>query len=142
MGPWLFAILLAIAFSMIAVLAGMNFRGPAWKDETRELVKKDIKPEDYGRAFRILLDKELSGSRVEGSGFIPVWVLCILGILFLTAFFLSVPAYTAFDIGVGKLKVRRQKSYDSFLRKILPTFLIMGVLASALGTVLYESFKN
>jgi hypothetical protein len=107
----------------------------------RQLLENGLKPEDQGRALQLLLQKaagrEDAGTRIHASAGFLVLTAILAGL----AALLSVKARTAFEIGKGAASVKRQKQYDRFLRKTIPTFLILGVLASVLGSWLFELIR-
>jgi hypothetical protein len=77
-----------------------------------------------------------------GQVVLPVWFGIATAAIALIAALLSVPARTAFEIGKGAAKISRQKGYDWFLRKAIPSFFILGVAASAFGSFLFELLKS
>ena len=87
----------------------------------------------------------------SGANSVPIMVACVAIILAGMAWFvtgavilasfatlLTIKARTAFEIGRGAASVKRQKQYDRFLRIFIPAFLTMGVLASILGSAIFE----
>ena len=110
-------------------------------DAIRDLVAKGVKPEDYGRALELLLRQSAAFPKQPGVLNLPVWFGIAATAIALIAGLLSLPARTAFEIGKGAANVSRQKRYDWFLRKAIPTFFILGVAASALGSFVFELLR-
>jgi hypothetical protein len=106
------------------------------------LVKKGVTPADENRALELLLQKEIGGTDNEGKLEASWWLKSILLTIISILIFLSLRASTVFEIGKGKARARLQQWYDGFLRKTIPAFLIMGVVASALGNMVYEYFRG
>ncbi len=140
-------VLLILLIFVIGVVTGFVSEKNTWKDEVRKLVAKGVKPEDYGRALELLLWQSAGLHNDAVRLIAPAWfvvaaitLVIIVGVW--AILLLAVPARTAFEIGKGATSVRRQKWYDSLLRKTIPGFLIMGVLASIVGTVVLELFRS
>jgi H+/Cl- antiporter ClcA len=104
-------------------------------------VAKGVKPEDYGRALELLLRQSAAFPKEPGVVNYPVWFEVAAIAIAIVALLVSLPSRTAFEIGRGTAVVSRQKRYDWFLRKAIPTFLILGVAASALGSYLFELLR-
>jgi hypothetical protein len=140
-GAWLFALMFLLLFLLIGLVTGTISEQNSWRDEVRELVAKGVKPEDHGRALELLLRKSADLAIEPSAIQAPLWFSIAAVIMVIVASLLSFPARTAFEIGNGAGSVRRQQRYDRFLRKIIPTFLIMGVLASVLGSFAFEYLR-
>jgi hypothetical protein len=142
--PFIYFILVGVIGLCLCLIAATYISvtaGPSWRDEARGLVDKGVSQEDQGRALELLLRRELepqAAARIPP----PFWLCCSLVTLAVMAALLCISASTAFEIGKGAASVRWQKWYAGFLRKTLPGFLFMGVLASTLGSFLYEYLKQ
>jgi len=137
----LLAGLFMILCTVIAVVTGSVTKKDPWREEVSTLIAKGVKTEDHGRALELLLEKSVDphGSRQEIR--MPNWFFVVGGIAALVSLLLSFGARTAFQIGKGAASVRWQKQYHSFLRKSVPAFLILGVLASILGSFAFDFLR-
>ncbi|HVS34589.1 MAG TPA: hypothetical protein VMS17_03340 [Gemmataceae bacterium] len=144
LGIWMLWITLVCLCVMFALLTGLfRIQRDPWSDEVRELLEKGVKPEDHGRALELILRRQLAAFPGANDKIaVPTWFWAVALTTAIVAMFLSVPARTAFEIGKGAASVRWQKRYDGFLRKIIPSFLILGVLASALGSFAYDFVRS
>ncbi|MGA2254163.1 MAG: hypothetical protein ABSG53_05830 [Thermoguttaceae bacterium] len=107
------------------------------------MLEKGVKPEDHGRALELILRRQkVAFPGANDKITLPTWLLAVAVSTAIVATLLSVSARTAFEIGKGATSVRWQKRYDGFLRKIIPSFLILGVLASALGSFAYDLLRS
>ena len=141
LGPVL-AGLLILVMGASGILTGAISVKNTVKDKIRELVAKGVKPEDQGRALELLLRQSAGIPNAGEAIILPTWFYVGVAVVVVAAVFLCYPAHTAFEIGKGVASVRRQKSYDSFLSKKLPAFLIMGVLASILGSFAFGLLRS
>ena len=123
---------------MIGSMTGAIYETSTWKDQVRELLANGVEPDNQGRALELLLQKAASSPKDGEKLNLPTWFVTGAVILASFAALLTIKARTAFEIGRGAASVKRQKRYDRFLRKLIPAFLIMGVLASILGSVIFE----
>jgi hypothetical protein len=110
-------------------------------EAVRNLVAKGVKPEDYGRALELLLRLSPVYPKQYGALNLPAWLVGVSTTMALIATLLSFQARTAFEIGKGAESVLRQKRYEWFLRKAIPAFFIFGVLASAVGSFVFETLR-
>ena len=133
---------LMILVSMIGMFTGSISTKNALKDEARKLVIKGVKPEDYGRALEILLQQSVRPPGGDDLIILPTWYYAATSAMIVVVLLLSFGARTAFEIGKGATIVRRQKRYDTFLRRSIPAFLIMGALASIVGTIALELVRS
>jgi hypothetical protein len=134
----LFGILILL---MIGSITGSVTETNTLTDAIRDLVAKGVKPEDYGRALELLLRQSAAFPKQPGITNLPVWFDVAAAAIAIIAGLLSLPARTAFEIGKGAANVLRQKRYDWFLRTAIPTFFILGVAASALGSFVFELLR-
>jgi hypothetical protein len=138
----LFFLSLACLF-VIAMIAGSLSAKNRWKAEVRELVAKGVKPEDHGRALKLLLEQAADPSNAGDLIRLPRWFyVATVATSVVAILLMAYPARTAFEIGKGAASVQRQKWYDSFLRKAIPGFLIMGVIASMLGSFAFDLLRS
>ena len=96
---------------------------------------------DQSRVLELLLQ---NAAHLDSQGAVlqvPHWYWPLVGAVFLVSLLLCYPARTVFAIGKGNDGVRRQEGYDRFLRKLIPAFLFLGVLASVLGSFVFEYFR-
>lgn len=139
---WALAALIVFFFSVIAYLTGgMRINSP-WMEEVRNFVAKGVKPDDYGRALELLLQHVAGVSDQSQVIGMPIWWYVAAVTTAIVASLLSIQARTAFEIGKGVKSIRRQKWYNGFLRKSIVGFLIMGVLASALGSMVFDLLRS
>jgi hypothetical protein len=144
-GVWAIAAMLFIMFCLLALVTQSGSAtsvGPSWRTDARDLVNKDIKPDDHGKALTILLRSALDPREPKDVMPVPFWLIAVGVTIFITALLLSYPASTVFEIGSGRGRVRRQKAYAYFLRRSIPAFLIFGVLASFFGTAVFELIRG
>jgi hypothetical protein len=136
------AILFIILCTAIAALTGSGSVKDPWKEEVSTLIAKGVKSEDHGRALELLLRKSANfpGDRqlIDPPNWLLAAVYTALGVTLLFA----LGARTAFEIGKGTASVRWQKQYDRFLRRSIPAFLILGVLASMLGSFAFDFLRS
>jgi hypothetical protein len=131
--PMFLAALLIILFTISGLIIGILPKKSDARTEARKLVLKGVKPEDHSLALEILL-RQISGLDNEADfSKVPPWYKVMVGVVLSIGALCSFGASTAFDIGKGSVSVRRQKGYAWFLRIAVPSFLIMGVLASLLA---------
>jgi hypothetical protein len=141
MGPivaWILSLAILVLLFTIGSLTGTVYETSTWKDEVRELLTNGVKPDDQGRALELLLQKEAGLTLERTTLKLPTWFLICAALCAGFAILLSFKARTAFEIGRGVASVKHQKLYDRFLRIAIPAFLVMGVLASAIGSWLFE----
>ena len=127
---------------MIGFTTGAIYETSTWKDEVRELLANGVKPDNRGRALELLLQKAASLPKDGEKLNLPTWFVIGAVILAGCATLLTFKARTVFEIGKGVASVKRQKQYDRFLRISIPVFLIMGVLASILGSAIFEFIRK
>jgi hypothetical protein len=127
---------------LIALLTGSVSMKDPLSDEINTLIAKGVKAEDQGRALELLLRKAVDRPADRQLFYPPIWFYAVAITMFVVTLLLSFGARTAFEIGKGTASVRRQKKYDGFLRRVIPSFLILGVLASALGSFVYDVFRS
>ena len=123
---------------MIGFMTGAIYETSTWKDEVREILANGVKSDNQGRALELLLQKAASLPKDGEKLNLPTWFVIGAAILAVFATLLTIKARTAFEIGRGVASVKRQKQYDRFLRIFIPAFLTMGVLASILGSAIFE----
>ena len=131
---WILGLSLLLPVVLLGGMTGAISETNTWRNEVDELLSAGVGVENHSRALELLLQKAAGLDQRLGTLHLPVWFGVVAVTLAVVATLLSIPAHTAFEIGKGTASVRRQKRYDWFLRKALPTFLIMGVLASVVGT--------
>jgi hypothetical protein len=141
-GAWFFALMFLILLLMIGLITGVISEQNSWRDEVRDLVAKGVKPEDQSRALALLLRKSADLPNERPALQFPLWFTVLAVVVVMVASLLSFRANTAFEIGKGAASVRRQKQYEKLLRRIIPTFLVMGILASALGSFAFEYLRS
>ena len=137
-----FALSLSILLSMLTLLIGSRRGGESWAEEAKDVLEKKMTPELQGRALQLLLRKEVYGRDPEIEVSFPYWVRCSIVMILIATLLLVIQATTAFEIGKGKTSVKWQKWYAGILRRILPAFLLMGVVASALGSYVFEYLRT
>ena len=135
---WIFALLLLAGLLALGAITGFISETNTWNTEVRQLLAAGVRVEDQSRVLELLLQKAAGLDQSRGTIHWPVWFVVVTVILAIVASLFSIRAHTAFEIGRGVAIVRRQRRYDWFLRKAIPTFLIMGVLASILGSFAFE----
>jgi hypothetical protein len=128
--------------SVIAMVTGSVSIKDPWREEVNTLIAKGVKTEDHGRALELLLRKLADLPADRQMFYPPTWFLVTAATAAVVALMLSFGARTAFDIGKGMASVRRQKRYLRFLQKSVPTFLILGVLASMLGSFAFDFLRS
>lgn len=136
---WIFAMVLFVLVLVIGLLIGVVWETNTLSEAVRDLVAKGVKPEDYGRALELLLRMSPEYPKQFGTLHLPAWLVSVGITMGMIATLLSFQARTAFEIGMGAASVLRQKRYDWFLRKAIPAFFILGVLASAIGSFVFET---
>jgi len=119
-------------------MTGAIYETSTWKDQVRELLANGVEPDNQGRALELLLQKVASRPEEGAKLNLPTWFVIGAAILAVFATLFTIKARTAFEIGRGAASVKRQKQYDRFLRIFIPAFLTMGVLASILGSAIFE----
>jgi hypothetical protein len=133
----IFAGALMIMVAMLGIITRAIPTKNSWRTEARELVAKGLKPEDHSRALELLLRYSAGlDTDVEFSQ-IPAWYKVTFVTAMVVAMLLSFGGDTAFEIGRGAARVRRQKVHSAFLRRTL-AFLIYGVMASILGSFAFN----
>jgi hypothetical protein len=137
-GVWLLAFALCLSLLMLAAITGSLAMKSAWREEAEELIKKGVGPEDQGHALQLLLQRAGNYPSTDDIIVSQGWLPIAMAIVVVIAALLSIPATTVFEIGNGIGSVKRQKLYGKFLRVALPSFLILGVLASFLGSYLLD----
>ncbi len=139
---WLLAMVLFAVFAVLGFLTGAISETNTWNNEVRDLLAGGVRREDQTRVLELLLQKAAGLDQWRGTTHWAVWLYVVTLTLVVMATLFSITAHTAFEIGKGKASVRRQRRYDWFLRKAIPTFLIMGVLASVLGSFVFEFLRS
>jgi hypothetical protein len=136
------AVLFLILCFVIAVVTGSVSMKDPWREEVGKLIAKGVKTEDHGRALELLLRKSADLPTDRQLIYPPTWFLVATVTAAVVTLLLSFGARTAFEIGKGTASVRWQKRYDSFLRRSVPAFLILGVLASILGSFAFDFLRS
>ena len=136
---WILALLVFVLVLVIGLMTGIVSETNTLGEAVRDLVAKGVRPEDYGRALELLLRLSSEYPKQYGALHLPAWLVGVAITMATIATLLSFQARTAFEIGKGAASVLRQKRYDWFLRKAIPSFFIFGVLASAVGSLIFES---
>lgn len=130
-------VLLAVIM-MLGLMTGMIKEESAWHSEVDTLLARGIRTEDQNRALELLLQDAAGIPEKKRTVMLPKWYRLVAAVVVLWGALLCFPSRTAFAIGKGRGSVTRQERYDYFLRKIVPTLLVTGVLASIIGTLLLE----
>jgi hypothetical protein len=131
-----FVVLLAVIVSM--TLPPRHSLG----DDARELVEHGITTAEHSKALTILLRRGYEPDGPERSlGELPFWIWVVLAMLAIPTILLCITSSTAFEIGLGKRSVRWQKWHGNVLRKWMPGFIIMGVVASVVAAMIYERMR-
>jgi hypothetical protein len=138
---WVFGLLIFVMFLMLGLMTGAVRETNTLGQSVRDLVAKGVKPEDYGRALELLLQMSTAYPKQYAALDLPPWLVGVAITMAVIATLMSFQAHTAFEIGNGAASVSRQKHYDWFLRKVVPAFFIFGVLASAVGSFVFETFR-
>jgi hypothetical protein len=139
--PILAGSIVILCFVIALVTGSVSMKDPL-RDEINTLIAKGVKAEDQGRALELRLRKSADLPADRQSFYPPIWFFAAAATMFAVTLLLSFGARTAFEIGKGAASVRWQKRYDGFLRKIIPSFLVLGVLASALGSFVYDLLRS
>lgn len=143
LGIWMLWFSILMCCGMIGLLAGsFTVYGDPWRGEVSELLEKGVKLEDHGRALELILRRQVASPVANEKISPPFWFWALAISTAIVAMILSVPARTAFEIGKGAASVTWQKRYDWFLRKAVPTFLFMGVVASVVGTFASDLLRS
>jgi hypothetical protein len=138
---WAFSLLSFVLVLLIGMLTGSVSETNTLGQAVRDLVARGVKPADYGQALELLLRLSPEYPKQYGTLYFPAWLVGVAITMALIATLLSFQARPAFEIGSGAASVLRQKRYDWFLRKGIPAFFILGVLASALGSFVFEALR-
>jgi hypothetical protein len=136
------ALFFVIFCTLIAVVTGSISTKDPWREKVRTLIAKGVKPEDHGRALELLLRKSADLPADRQLVYPAPWFLVAAVTAAVVAILLSFGARTAFELGKGAASVRWQKLYENFLRKSIPAFLILGVLASMLGSFVLDFLRS
>jgi hypothetical protein len=138
---WILGALAFGLFLMIGLITGIVSATDSVGKAVRDLVAKGVKPEDYGRALELLLRLSPAYPKQSAAIIVPAWFVCLAITMAMIATLLSFQARTAFEIGKGAESVLRQRRYERFLRNAIPAFFIFGVLASAVGSFVFEALR-
>jgi hypothetical protein len=116
---------------------------PSHEVEARELVQKGITPDDHSKALTILLRRGYEYDNADmRMDKVPFWFWGAIATLVIPTILFTITATTAFEIGRGKRSVAWQKWYGNLLTKGVPGFIIMGVLASTIGSFIYDKLRG
>lgn len=154
--------MIIVSSIMMGLLAGMavyslqdkpdtTAHGKAFelRHEAQSIIEGGVSSENEHRAIELLLQIELYGERLPVTPAVvlkdrtfftsvPVTLISLLAPFTILCF----PPKTTIGMGKGRDKINRTRLWLRILSVWLPSFLVMGVLASIVGSIVLSRFSN
>lgn len=135
-----FLVILTIVLS-VATWGIANPGNKEFKIEVNQLIEDGLSEEEIPRALELLLiSKSGQTSKTKSIQIKPLYKTFLI-VSLAVAIIGSFPPTSRIAIGKGIISIQRQKKWLKFISVVLPSFIAMGILASAFGSALYEYFK-
>lgn len=125
----------------VAIWGIVNPGNKEFKIEVNQLLEDGLSEEEIPRALELLLISKSGQTSKNKSIQIKPWYKTFLIVSLAVAIIGNFPPTSRIAIGKGIISIQRQKKWLKFISVVLPSFIAMGILASAFGSALYEYFK-
>jgi len=108
------------------------------KSEAYSLLNNGLTPEEIPKAVEYILGLQAGYYEQNSITKIATWAICCsIVILILSILIIIFRPKTCIAIGQGINSLRRQRKWIKFINVFLPSFIILGILASIIGNWLF-----